>query len=782
MATADLQGKYQKLAQEYSKLRAQNQVLKKGVVDEQANSAALKEQLKMKDQSLRKLQQEMDSLTFRNLQLAKRVELLQDELALSELRGKKNKKSGESSSQLSQEQKSVFDEDLQKKIEENERLHIQFFEADEQHKHMEAELRSRLETLETEAAQHQAVVDGLTRKYMETIEKLQNDKAKLEVKSQTLEKEAKDCRLRTEECQLQLNNLHEDLSSRLEESLSIINEKVPFNDTRFSQYNALNVPLHNRRHQLKMRDIAGQALAFIQDLVTALLNFHTYTEQRVQIFPIDSAIDTISPLNQKFSQYLHENASYVRPLEEGMLHLFESITEDTVTVLETTVQLKTFSEHLTCYVSFLRKILPYQLKSLEEECESSVCTSALRARNLELYSDVKKMTAVFEKLQTYIALLALPSTKPDGLLRANYNSVLTHIAIVLQEFHDVMKDISKHYSQKATIEHELPTATQKLITTNDCILSSVVALTNGAGKIASFFSSNVDYFIASLSYGPKEASGFISPLSAECMLQYKQKAAAYMKSLKKPRLESVPYEEALANRRILLSSTESREGLAQQVQQSLEKIAKLEQEKEHWMLEAQLAKIKLEKENQRMADKVKNASGAQLVQNTQENPVMVNAAVQDQEEPSDRTWQEPVQSTSLVGMLVKTSDSEVPDVESREDLIKNHYMARIVELTSQLQLADSKSVHFHAECRALSKRLSLAEKSKESLNEEMKLASQNISRLQDELTTTKRSYEDQLSMMSDHLCSMNETLSKQREEIDTLKMSSKGNSKKNKSR
>uniref|UniRef100_A0A8C8WM62 Protein phosphatase 1 regulatory subunit 21 n=1 Tax=Panthera leo TaxID=9689 RepID=A0A8C8WM62_PANLE len=740
MASAELQGKYQKLAQEYSKLRAQNQVLKKGVVDEQANSAALKEQLKMKDQSLRKLQQEMDSLTFRNLQLAKRVELLQDELAVSEPRGKKNKKSGESSSQLSQEQKSVFDEDLQKKIEENERLHIQFFEADEQHKHVEAELRSRLATLEMEAAQHQAVVDGLTRKYMETIEKLQNDKAKLEVKSQTLEKEAKECRLRTEECQLQLKNLHEDLSGRLEESLSIISEKVPFNDTKYSQYNALNVPLHNRRHQLKMRDIAGQALAFVQDLVTALLNFHTYTEQRIQIFPIDSAIDTISPLNQKFSQYLHENASYVRPLEEGMLHLFESITEDTVTVLETTVKLKTFSEHLTSYICFLRKILPYQLKSLEEECESSLCTSALRARNLELSQDMRKMTAVFEKLQTYIGLLALPN-------------------------------ISKHYNQKATIEHELPTATQKLITTNDCILSSVVALTNGAGKIASFFSNNVDYFIASLSYGPKAASGFISPLSAECMLQYKKKAAAYMKALRKPLLESVPYEEALANRRVLLSSTESREGLAQQVQQSLEKISKLEQEKEHWMLEAQLAKIKLEKENQRIADKLKSTSIGQGVGPAQENPTGVNAG--GQEEASTKAVLEPIHSTSLIGILTRTSDNEVPDVESREDLIKNHYMARIVELTSQLQLADSKSVHFYAECRALSKRLALAEKSKEALTEEMKVAGQNISRLQDELTTTKRSYEDQLSMMSDHLCSMNETLSKQREEIDTLKMSSK---------
>lgn len=759
-------------------LRAQNQVLKKGVVDEQANSASLKEQLKMKDQSLRKLQQEMDSLTFRNQQLAKRVELLQDELALSEARGKKSKKSVEPSSQLSQEQKSVFNEDLQKKIEENERLHILFFEADEQHKRLEAELRSRLEVLEMDAAQHQAVVDSLTKKYTETIEKLQNDKAKLEIKSQTLEREAKDCRLRTEECQQQLKNLQAALGSRLEESLCIINEKVPFNDTRSARYNALNVPLHNRRHQLKLRDLAGQAMAFVQELVTALLNFHTYTEQKVQIFPIDSATDTISPLNQKFSQYLHENASYVRPLEEGMMHLFESITEDTVTVLETTVKLKAFSEHLASYLGFLRKILPYQLKSLEEECESSLCTAALRARNMELHRDMKRLTAVFEKLHTYISLLALPSIRPEGLLRTNYNFVFTNIAASLHGFHDILKDISKHYSQKATLEQEVPTATQKLITTNDCILSSVAALTNGAGKMASFFSNNLDHFTTSLSYGPKGGAEFISPLSAECMLQYKKKAAAYVKSLKKPCADSVPYEEALANRRVLLSSTESREGLAQQVQQSLEKIAKLEQEKEHWMLEAQLAKIKLEKENQ----KLKNSLSGHLTETIQERSVLPNIAEQ-KKETTEKSLREPIKSTSLIGMLTVTTDNEkAPDVESREDLIKTHYMARIAELTSHLQLADSKSVHFHAECRALAKRLSLAEKSKESLTEELKLSSQNITRLQDELMTTKRSYEDQLSMMSDHLCSMNETLTKQREEIDTLKMTSKGNSKKNKNR
>lgn len=49
------------------------------------------EQLKQRDQSLRKQEQEMDSLSFRNQQLAKRVELLQEELAVCEAKGKKGK-------------------------------------------------------------------------------------------------------------------------------------------------------------------------------------------------------------------------------------------------------------------------------------------------------------------------------------------------------------------------------------------------------------------------------------------------------------------------------------------------------------------------------------------------------------------------------------------------------------------------------------------------------------------------------------------------------------------
>ena len=54
----------------------------------------------------------------------------------------------------------------------------------------------------------------------------------------------------------------------------------------------------------------------------------------------------------------------------------------------------------------------------------------------------------------------------------------------------------------------------------------------------------------------------------------------------------------MRNQHVLLSSTESQEGMSQQLATSSDKITKLEQEKEHWLLEAQLMQIKYDKELQ----------------------------------------------------------------------------------------------------------------------------------------------------------------------------------------
>lgn len=68
------------------------------------------------------------------------------------------------------------------------------------------------------------------------------------------------------------------------------------------------------------------------------------------------------------------------------------------------------------------------------------------------------------------------------------------------------------------------------------------------------------------------------------------------------------------------------------------------------MLEAQLAKIKLEKENQRNADRLRGTTSAQLPGLAQENATVPIAS--SQEEAAAKVLTEPVQSTSLVSLPV----------------------------------------------------------------------------------------------------------------------------------
>ena len=75
-----LSAKYTKLASEYSKVRAQLGVLKKAVLEEQSKNVTVSEEMKNKEQMIRKSEAEMDSLNFRNQQLTRRVEILQEDL------------------------------------------------------------------------------------------------------------------------------------------------------------------------------------------------------------------------------------------------------------------------------------------------------------------------------------------------------------------------------------------------------------------------------------------------------------------------------------------------------------------------------------------------------------------------------------------------------------------------------------------------------------------------------------------------------------------------------
>lgn len=193
---SDLPAKYQKLATEYSKLRAQVTVLKKGVLDEQSTSGKLRDDLKEKDQKLRKQETEVECLNFRNQQLTKRVSVLQDELdqrdasSKSKSKSKNQERVGGALAAFDAASLSVLNTELQSKIEENERLH------------------GRLQVLSNE---YDGVIDELRR---ELNDLKCSTSAKLKEQAETLEQQRD-----------QLNKLHQE-KVRVDSKLSSTQEEL----------------------------------------------------------------------------------------------------------------------------------------------------------------------------------------------------------------------------------------------------------------------------------------------------------------------------------------------------------------------------------------------------------------------------------------------------------------------------------------------------------------------------------------------------------------------------
>ncbi|XP_011881660.1 PREDICTED: ankyrin repeat domain-containing protein 18A [Vollenhovia emeryi] len=191
-ANGQLQTKYQKIATEYSKIRAQANVLKKAVIEEQSRNTDIRNQLKEKEVEFRRAEQEIDSLTFRNQQLTKRITVLQQELDKAQNKPKKGKgKASENNSQIPQPQplpppNNILDEEFQKKIVENAQLVSQISDKDGE---IES-LCDRIQQLECKVdycekskveseCQYQGAIDKLERERNDLQRKL-NDRQKQE--------------------------------------------------------------------------------------------------------------------------------------------------------------------------------------------------------------------------------------------------------------------------------------------------------------------------------------------------------------------------------------------------------------------------------------------------------------------------------------------------------------------------------------------------------------------------------------------------------------------------
>lgn len=70
--------------------------------------------------------------------------------------------------------------------------------------------------------------------------------------------------------------------------------------------------------------------------------------------------------------------------------------------------------------------------------------------------------------------------------------------------HFTFSEASKHYNSKVSLEHQLPTATQKLKTTDECVVSSLISLVTCTSKVSAILTTEESiYSIIMTAFVPK---------------------------------------------------------------------------------------------------------------------------------------------------------------------------------------------------------------------------------------------------------------------------------------
>ncbi|KAF4516847.1 hypothetical protein B566_EDAN006242 [Ephemera danica] len=702
----DLQAKYQKLAAEYSKIRAQASVLKKAVVDEQTKTADLKDLLKEKEQSLRKADQEMESLNFRNQQLTKRSKY------------KKGKKANHETSNNDFSQ--LVDEELAKQMAQNANLVIQLQEKDDEQSRQARQFMERITNLEQEVQQLQKSSADIEVKYQAKLKELSSKKQSLTESVSDQEKDVQKYSVQVAALGKQQEQLKAELDSKLITEARIISKQIQ----------SIDKDISSLQQQEWALQVISQVGCFICDLTSQLSDFHTHCEHRLHL-----VFDSMSPIERKLSGHLKENARYLRALEQGYKEFQAGVHSGEVISLETIPSLNCFAEKLDKYNSYLQKLLPYQLLSLNEENSLSHYGEALKEKNNQLGDQTLLFASSFMKLTNYIKLLASQSQETQPHSYSSQNRFLEEVLAALGALHSYTSALSVIFKEKIQLECDIPNSSEQLSSTNKYLVDSLVAMVNTIKEIQTVLLGNRDKIFNERKLSLKIHLDFLnSPGSIQTGTSQK---------------ESQQQQQDKSHR-----GSSRKEALGEQLQNAQQRLTQLEQDREHWKQEFQLLQmkhIKEQKKNQELEEQLHLSSRSsattpqsegsaekveKLHKQSKENSAHASPA-HSAEVPTEQATSTPAILTGLLGQITCPFVTST-EIEAREEEVKVYFTERINQLVAEKQLYDGKSVSLRSE-------------------------------LQEELHTTKHNYETQLSLMSEHLANMNDKLAIQKDEIDQLK-------------
>ncbi|CAG2065785.1 unnamed protein product, partial [Timema podura] len=119
-------------------------------------------------------------------------------------------------------------------------------------------------------------------------------------------------------------------------------------------------------------------------------------------------------------------------------------------------------------------------------------TESLRESNSAVSQYITGFTSHFVKLERCVKLLSLQDKHSGRTRTQSERKFLLEFTDSLTTLHEALKDLSRAWSHKRSIEQQLPTSSERLRTTNACLVNALSAVSSSAGKVSSMYHDLLD--------------------------------------------------------------------------------------------------------------------------------------------------------------------------------------------------------------------------------------------------------------------------------------------------
>ena len=725
---------YEKLIQDYVKLKSKLNILKKAYVD-------LSDASGQKDQTIRKYEQEIEGLQFRNQQMTTRVEMLQKEIDIlnstavlnnSQLIAAGSNSSSTSSfinvnknstntlnnsnssasstnltglstqnssfNSLSAKKKNngstgsnlppveVLAEELEHKINENTTLHRCLNELELEFRQKLAKTEQLFKQTEYEKILLEKKLETAEQTAKSTIEKLQNDKIKLELGVIQLE-----------------NQLREHNQSK-----TLMGASAQISANASSVAPALSISLEFDNFAKQFKSCAKAAFDCISKVYSSLADLSRFAKSSNKC---EKALDSLRSFNP--NENLDEQIEVFYQQNQALISEILKSLELPTKHSSQAVEIEKLNKKLKIYLNKLKQLL---FASDSESLSATEC--ALQN------SDEFAISNIFVYLVKFY-FYQIGKADFQFLVDKSCNKFQSELETLI----DILDKLLYALNEKLPIEYQFNYPT-KLTSCDECLVSYLTQL--------------------------KQEFSQFQLLSKTCGL------VELVEPIRKPPIS------------LSVSLSSSNSSLAQQNNSPVQFTSPSKVKAELDTLRASLAKRENETiEIKEQLEKSLNELKFQLI--TQEQKFKL------QEEEISRLKAEAVVATNqpdeieLVANKVLKSDTNISE-NLEDDFVQilqqldnklgqqtfDFYATQVALLTKKIQHLDSKAVFYYDEIRSV----------REQLRQQMSINNAKdveLHEVHDQLERTRKTYEVQMSTMSDHLIEVNDKMTRQQEENERLK-------------